>query len=203
MRPTAVFVAIALLLALACYSAHAGRPWTTAQFKFWSAHTKEWIRVDDSWSLKEIMRGADGTDKHEATPFSGWGLNSNGGQEHIKYGEAFAFKSNHYHPTGTMNDNAVWCVPRNITGDVHTWSKNTLLCNGHPGDPANNYRFQFIKPSGFTGGDVIEDGYPVHIYDYKLNKYCSSWIWPSNNAALLCDADTPSSSGQRFNFHWA
>ncbi|QHN71055.1 hypothetical protein [Mollivirus kamchatka] len=202
MRSTTAFIAV-LLLALACQSVYAGRSWNDGQFKLWSSHTREWIRVDDSWSLKEIMRGADGTDKWQATPFSGAILSATGNQQPMEYNMLFGFKSNHYHPTGNFNYNVVWCVPRNITGDVHTWSRNTLLCNGHPQDPANNYRFKFIKPSGFAGGNVLEDGYPVHLYDTLLNKYCSSWIWPSNNAALLCDAATPSSSGQRFNFHWA
>ncbi|ELR11807.1 uncharacterized protein ACA1_362950 [Acanthamoeba castellanii str. Neff] len=179
------------------------RTWASTPFKLWSAHSREWIRVDDSWSLEEIMRGADGTDKWEATPFSGWAYNSSNGQDTIQYNMLFGFKSNHYHPTGTLNYNVVWCVPRNITGDTHTWAKNPLLCNGHPQDAANNYRFKFVKPAGFAGGDIIEDGYPVHLYDTKLDKYCSNWIWPSNQAALLCDAAAPTSSGQRFNLHWA
>ncbi|ALD61892.1 hypothetical protein ml_90 [Mollivirus sibericum] len=196
---TATFVAL-LFLALACHSVHAGRFWSDGQFKLWSSHTKEWIRVDDSWSLKEIVRGADDTDKWEASAFSPFPRSGYPLTELVRYNELFGFKSNHQH----ANSAGSWCVPRNITGDVHTWAPNTLLCNGGEGDALYDlYRYKFIKPSGFTGGDVIEDGYPVHIYDIQLSKYCSNWIWPSNNAALLCDAATPSSSGQRFNFHWA
>ncbi|ALD61886.1 hypothetical protein ml_84 [Mollivirus sibericum] len=191
-----------LLVALACHSAYAGRTWTNGDFKLWSVHTEEWIRVDDSWSLKEIMRGADGIGKSEATPFEPLSANVAEMEQSMRYGTLFGFKSNHYHPGTPPSINVVWCVPRNITGDIHTWAPNTLLCNGQPTDIPNNYRFQFVKPSGFTGGDILEDGYPVHIYDTKLGRYCSNWIWPSNNAALLCDAATPSSSGQRFHFHW-
>lgn len=43
----------------------------------------------------------------------------------------------------------------------------------------------------------------MHIYDILLGKFCSSWIWPSNNAALMCNAATPFSSSRRFYFHWA
>ncbi|QHN71056.1 hypothetical protein [Mollivirus kamchatka] len=192
-----------LLVALTCHSVHAGRSWNDGAFKLWSVHTEEWIRVDDSWSLKEIVRGADDTSKSQATPFQPQVLSLDGMSQLMRYGALFGFKSNHHHPLPTAPSvNVVWCVPRNITGDIHTWAPNTLLCNNMPTDIPNNYRFQFVKPSGFTGGDILEDGYPVHIYDTLLNKYCSNWIWPSNNAALLCDAATPSSSGQRFHFHW-
>lgn len=95
-------------------------------------------------------------------------------------------------------------MPRNITGDIHTWAPNTLLCNANEfASDVNVYRYRLVKPSDFTGTNYLQDGHPVHIYDVMLGKYCSNWIWPSNNAALLCDAATPSSSGQRFHFHWA
>lgn len=129
MRFTAV-VAI-LLLALVCHSAHAGRSWNDGDFKLWSYDAGEWIRVDDSWSLK-VVRVADGIGKSQATPFVPQVLDIAQMSQLMRYGALFGFKSNHYRPLTPPSINPVWCVPRNITGDVHTWSKNTLLCNGHP-----------------------------------------------------------------------
>jgi hypothetical protein len=117
----------------------------------------------------------------------------------VGYGKRFAFLSNHNHGCGVYDK--LWCVPRNVTGNTHTWAKNTLVCDATQWDDGI-YRYEFVSPSGFDGTHYLQDGYPVHIYDTYLGKYCSNGIWPSNLAALLCDAATPSSSGQRFHFHW-
>lgn len=93
---TTTFVAL-LLLALACHSAYAGRIWANGSFKLWSSHTQEWIRVDDSWSLKEIVRGADDTDKWETSAFSPFPRSGYPLTELVRYNELFGFKSNHQH----------------------------------------------------------------------------------------------------------